>query len=198
MKPIPLFLILLNIPHLTTAQIAAVDSRAHLVTDSAASSITFSVRFMGLRRVFGEFHDFDGALDFDEANPGNSYASFSVAVASIDTDNNWRDDDLSQNWFEMDPYPTATFASDSIRRAGNDWTVFGKFQLKDVTRDIAVDVSLDRLPDGALQARGRFVIDRMIYGVDDDPTSNAFFDASKMIVGDNVTVVIDFVLKSEE
>lgn len=173
-----------------------------LVADTAASSIDFSVRFMGLSRVTGTFHQFAGTVLLNESDFEESAVEFSVSVGSIDTENHFRDDDLSQNWFEMAPYPESVFRSDSIRANGNGWIVHGPLTIKNVTRQIAIPVTVTQRRGAGrlhtLEVSGDFTIDRMVYGVDDDPTSNSFFDASKMIVGDNVKVILLLLLRVTE
>ena len=52
--------------------------------DKAHSEATFQVRYL-LTKVRGRFSDFDGTIQFDEANPENSSIDFTIQAASIDT-----------------------------------------------------------------------------------------------------------------
>lgn len=67
--------------------------------------------------VRGSFEDFEIDLAYDPEHPENSRVSAKIAVASVDTGNQKRDDHLrSADWFEAEKHPYMTFESTEVRR----------------------------------------------------------------------------------
>ena len=69
--------------------------------------------------VPGRFRDFDGVIRYDKQNPAASSVEFTVRAASIDTDNDDRDEHLrSKDFFDVEKYPTLTFTSAEVKAEG--------------------------------------------------------------------------------
>ena len=63
-----------------------------------------------MTRVRGRFTDFTGTVQFDEARPELSSASFEAGTGSIDTGTADRDQHLrSEDFFFVEKFPTLTF-----------------------------------------------------------------------------------------
>ena len=115
--------------------------------DPAASRAEFSVRmllmFLANITVKGGFSDVRGTLTGDERNPTNAQISVTIGAASLDTRNAARDKHLrSADFFEIDTYPTLTFASQRIEaldQLKGHYRVTGLLTI----RDVACEVSLD-------------------------------------------------------
>ena len=75
--------------------------------DKAHSEATFQVRYL-LTKVRGRFSDFDGTIQFDEANPENSSIDFTIQAASIDTNEADRDKHLRSEDFFTSSSSTAS------------------------------------------------------------------------------------------
>src|SRR5437868_6045643 len=83
--------------------------------DPVHSSVTFSVRHMGISNVPGRFSDVSGTILLDEKDLTKSSVTAVIKTASIDTNNPGRDKDLKgPNFFDTDKYPEATFRSTRI------------------------------------------------------------------------------------
>src|SRR4051812_50126375 len=79
--------------------------------DKAHSEATFQVRHL-ITKVRGRFSDFEGTIQFDEAQPDVSSVSFTIKTSSIDTSEADRDKHLrSADFFAVDEHPTITFTS---------------------------------------------------------------------------------------
>ena len=111
--------------------------------DKAHSEVTFQVRYL-LTRVRGRFSDFDGTIQFDEANPENSSIDFTIQAASIDTANAKRDEHLrTADFFNVQQYPEITFKSRGVKQTGpNAGEITGDFTMHGVTRAITLNVKL--------------------------------------------------------
>ena len=118
--------------------------------DSAHTQITFSAKHMMVTNVRGTFHEVDGTIELDEADPTRSHGEFRVAAASIDTNFGARDAHLkSADFFDAERYPWITFRSTAITPAGGDrYTVTGDLTIRDVTQPLSFDVELEGIVRG--------------------------------------------------
>ncbi|MBU6430491.1 MAG: YceI family protein, partial [Cyanobacteria bacterium REEB65] len=125
-----------------------------------------------------------------------------IGVASIDTHVAERDDHLrSADFFDADHYPTIHYRSKRIETLGGDrFRVIGDLTIRDKTREIALEGLYAgtpvRDPWGVLRtgfsARGS--IRRKEFGVNWDMA----LGTGGLLVGDEVTIVLDIELKREE
>lgn len=176
------FAALLALPVLAAAQ-------STWTLDQVHSNVGFEVRHL-LTDVGGEFHDFDGTIVYDAENPENSSVEVTVQAASIDTDNEKRDDHLrSEDFFAVEQYPTLSFKSTSVEDAGDGMlNVTGDFTIRGVTKRITIPVEVLGVMGDKAGFATEFVIDRQEYGVN----WNRALDQGGAILGDNVTVDLDF------
>jgi polyisoprenoid-binding protein YceI len=110
--------------------------------DSAHTEITFSVKHF-FTPVRGNFSDFEVDLNYDAENPANSSVSAQIAVASIDTGNQNRDDHLrSDDWFGAETHPYMTFHSTSVREGANGSLIAtGPLNIKGISHEVELTVS---------------------------------------------------------
>jgi polyisoprenoid-binding protein YceI len=165
--------------------------------DKSHSAVTFTVRHF-FTPVSGTFGDYDIELLFDPENLDESRINVTIAVNSVDTRNERRDQDLqSANFFEAETYPTITFTSSHIEAAGeNEFVAHGELTIRDVTTDIALpftllgvmDMSAAQTERTGRKARAGFAaetsLDRHDYGVGSGNW------AENTVVGANVDVSV--------
>jgi len=109
--------------------------------DKAHSKVGFSVIHMVVSETEGNFKDFDGKVVSKNADFDGADVDFTAKTASIDTDNENRDKHLkSPDFFEAEKYPDITFKG-VLSKAGGKYQLKGKLTLKDVTKDVAFDVT---------------------------------------------------------
>jgi|ERR1700756_684726 polyisoprenoid-binding protein YceI len=70
------------------------------VFDKRHSTMGFQIRHL-FEKIPGKFDDFDGKIQFDEANPENSSVDVTIKAASIDTGVEPRDKQLKSSDFSM-------------------------------------------------------------------------------------------------
>ena len=139
--------------------------------DASHSHIGFTVKHMGVSSVRGEFKEYTAELMVDEENLQNSSIVLKIGAASVDTDNQRRDDHLrSADFFEIETYPEIVFKSRKIAKQGEGYAVTGDLTIKDVTKEITFDLEINgpiKDPWGNLRvgAEADLVIDRQDYGV---------------------------------
>lgn len=110
--------------------------------DPVHSSVGFTVRHF-VSKVPGKFATFHGTITVDRDDLTHSATEATIEVASVDTGNKKRDDDLrSPNFFEIDRFPTMKFKSKSWRKTGEGtFDVVGDLTIKDVTKEVVLKVT---------------------------------------------------------
>ncbi len=116
--------------------------------DVAHTGINFSVRHF-FTPVQGTFDDYEVNLLFDRENPENSSVEVKIAVTSVNTGNEKRDNHLrSGDWFEAETYPYLTFKSTSIQRvSGDNFIATGELTIKETTREVELPITLLGISD---------------------------------------------------
>jgi polyisoprenoid-binding protein YceI len=173
------------------ATLLAVPSHAATSTwniDPFHANAQFEVRHLGISNVQGEFTKVSGTVTLDDSDIAKSSVDASIDVTSIDTRVSRRDDDLkSDGFFDATKFPTITFKSTKVQKAGEGkLTVTGDLTIKGVTKSVTLDVSGPTAPITAMggQRRGMSAttkINRQDFGVSKDPG----------MVGDDITIMID-------
>jgi polyisoprenoid-binding protein YceI len=168
--------------------------------DPVHSSIGFSARHLMVSKVRGHFKTFEARI-VTAQNPLGSSATATIDVASVDTGNETRDEDLrSERFFDAASHPTMTFRSTAIRRSGDDFIMDGELTVKGVTRPVSLTFEVNGFgPDpfggtrAGFSARGE--INRTDFGV----SFNAPVPGGVM-VSENIQVEIEAeaVLQKEE
>jgi polyisoprenoid-binding protein YceI len=161
--------------------------------DPAHSSVGFEVKHMMIATVRGQFREFEGTLEA-APDPSDSRARGSVKTASIDTGQPDRDAHLrSPDFFDAERYPEIRFASTRLTpRGGPHWKVAGELTIKDVTREVELDATVqgageDPWGNDRVGVAVRGTIDRTDFGL----TWQQALAAGGLLVGEQVTILID-------
>lgn len=160
--------------------------------DAVHSDVSFSVRHMMVSKVKGRFGSFTGSIVTAE-NPLASGVTAEIDLNSIDTNNSQRDEHIrSADFFEVEKYPTMTFASTSVEPAGDDFMVHGELTLKGITKNVALKVELNGIgpdPYGGIRAgfSATTEISRKEFGVDIDLP----MDGGGVVIGDKVSISME-------
>lgn len=98
--------------------------------DSSKSIITFKVSHMGFLKVKGSFSDYSGKLLFQDNQLIS--AKCSTKVASVDTNNEERDDTIKQEaYFDIVNYPYIEFQADAFFVKDNKRNLKGLLKIKE-------------------------------------------------------------------
>ena len=110
--------------------------------DPAHSQATFSVRHLVISNVRGEFGKLTGAAKFDDKDASKSSVEATIDTTTIDTRVAKRDEDLkSENFFDVAKYPTITFKSTKVEKAGKGkLKVTGDLTIHGVTKPVVLAV----------------------------------------------------------
>ena len=161
--------------------------------DVTHSRLGFVARHAMVTKVRGQFGAFTGTAHIDEANPVDSKVDLSIDVASIDSGTADRDGHLkSGDFFDAETYPTITFSSTDVKRAGSDWTITGDLTIKDVTKPVTIEFEQTgsaRDPFGNVRVgfEGETTINRKDWGL----TWNAALETGGVLVSDKIKLEFD-------
>lgn len=109
--------------------------------DTAHSGAVFKIRHL-INNVPGTIPSFTGTVAFDPANLEHSHAEAVFEVASINTNNDRRDDHLrNEDFFEVETYPTLHFRSTRFEAGEeeNHYRIIGDLTIREITREVTLD-----------------------------------------------------------
>ena len=161
--------------------------------DKAHSEAIFQVRHL-VTKVRGRFTDFEGTIDYNEANPEQSSVNFTIQATSIDTAEPDRDKHLrTADFFDVEQFPTITFHSKRItRRGGENFDVTGDLTMHGVTKEIVLPVAhMGKAKDPWGGERVGFEAETTLNRKDFGLNWNAMLEAGGFLVGDEVKVSLE-------
>jgi polyisoprenoid-binding protein YceI len=161
--------------------------------DKAHSEAIFQVRHL-VTKVRGRFTDFEGTIEYNEANPEQSSVNFTIQATSIDTAEPDRDKHLrTPDFFHVEQYPTITFHSKRIsRRGGDTFDVTGDLTMHGVTKEIVLPVAhMGKAKDPWGGERVGFEAETTLNRKDYGLNWNAMLEAGGFLVGDEVKVSLE-------
>lgn len=168
--------------------------------DAAHSSAQFSVRHMMVSTVRGQFQKISGTVSLDDRDLTRSKVEVTIDAASIDTRDAKRDGHLkSPDFFDVAKYPTITFRSTKVEKAGDGYKLTGDLTLHGITRPIVLSVAgvtaPQKNPWGKLvrgaSATGK--LNRKDFGL----TWNKALESGGVLVGEEVELQIDVELAAK-
>jgi polyisoprenoid-binding protein YceI len=163
--------------------------------DAAHSEADFSIKHMSISTVHGSFRGLSGVIKYDPANPAKSGVEASIDVTSVDTGVAPRDTHLkSPDFFDTAKFPTMTFKSTSVSKAGDHYDVVGDLTLHGVTKQVVLkleDLGKEETGmDGKSVHRGfsaTTTINRRDFGL----TWNGTLKSGDSVLGDDVKIELD-------
>jgi len=157
--------------------------------DPAHSEADFTVTHLSISKVHGTFRGVSGLLKFDPADLSKSSVEASIDVATVDTGIAARDTHIkSDAFFDVAKFPTMTFKSTSVVKAGDHYDVKGNLTMHGVTKPVVLkleepskeQMGMDKKPHRGFTATT--VVNRKDFGVSYGPDS---------VVSDEVKIEID-------
>lgn len=133
------------------------------------SVIQFAYQQMGVK-MDGRFRQFGSRLSFDPARPAAAQAQFEVDLASVDAGSPDADQEVAgKAWFNTRAFPTARFASTSIKAlGGNRYEVSGLLTIKGKSQDIVFPATFT--PQGNTAVfDGGFTLRRADFSIGEGP-----------------------------
>ena len=130
------------------------------------SAIGFEIKNFGFNTK-GSFSSLEGTITWDPKDPGKAAFDVSIGAATINTDNNMRDEHLRKDsYFDVEKYPRIRMVSTSISgpdKSGH-YTFNGKLTIKSTTKDISFPFIATPMVDDYI-FKGEFTINRKDFDV---------------------------------
>lgn len=160
--------------------------------DPTHSEVNFKVKHLVISTVSGHFRSFDGTVESnDDSDFESAKVAFSIDSASIDTNQQQRDDHLrSGDFFDAENYPSISFVSTSVKQVGNDeFIITGDLTVKDETKKIELNAEYG---GSVTDAYGNFKVGFEVSGKvnrkDFGLVWNAVTEAGSVVVGDRINI----------
>jgi polyisoprenoid-binding protein YceI len=166
--------------------------------DSAHSHVSFTVRHLVISNVRGDFAKTTGTVTLDEKDVTKSSVEATIDVNTIDTREPKRDEHLkSPDFFDAAKYPTITFKSTKVEKAGKDGLkVTGDLTMHGVTKPVVLNVTgpTDEIKDPwGMTRRGvsaKAKLNRNDYGV----SYSKVIEGGGAMVGNEISVELELEL----
>jgi polyisoprenoid-binding protein YceI len=163
--------------------------------DPVHSVAEFKVKHMMISNVKGQFTNLKGSLTRHEGDATRSQVEATIDATSINTRDPQRDAHLkSADFLEAEKFPTLTFKSTQISRAGDgELKVAGDLTIHGITRNVVFHVEGPTAPGKDPWGNTRIglsattKINRKDFGL----TWNAALETGGILVGDEVTITLD-------
>lgn len=157
--------------------------------DKAHSKISFNVIHMAISEVEGEFTDFDAMVSSKSDDFHNADVEFTAKVASIDTENERRDNHLrSDDFFSAEKFPEIKFKGKLVKE-GEGYKLKGDFTMKDVTKPVTFDVVYGGTIDTGRGLKAGFRVSGKINRQDYNVKWDNKLGSGEMVVSDDVDIV---------
>ena len=163
--------------------------------DPDHSNLGFKIRHLMVSNVKGSFNKHTGTVEVNEKDITKSKVEVSIETASINTNVQKRDDDLrSANFFDVAKYPTMTFVSKKVAKAGKGkLKVTGDLTIHGVTKEVVLNVegpsAESKDPWGNIRrgASATTTINRKDFGL----TWNKALETGGVLVGEEVNISLE-------
>ena len=161
--------------------------------DKSHTNVGFQVTHMVITKVNGQFNDYDVQFTFDPKNLETFKVEATIKVASVDTDNEKRDEHLrSADFFDAEKYPDMVFKSTKAVKTEEGYTAIGTLTMKDVTREVELPFTLTGPVKGPWgNTRYGIAAKTTINRKDFNVLWNKTMDAGGLVVSDDVDIIIN-------
>ena len=162
--------------------------------DPTHSEIQFKVKHLVISTVTGSFKQFEGTVETDGEDFSTAQIQFAADVASLDTNQEQRDQHLrSADFFDAEAHPKLTFVSTGVEKTGGDtYRITGDMTIKGVTKPVVLTAEYGgSMVDFYGNNKAGFEINGKINRKDFGLTWHAVTEAGGVVVADEVKLVIN-------
>jgi polyisoprenoid-binding protein YceI len=167
------------------------------IVDKGHSNVKFSVTHMVVAETEGYFKIFDGSMESSKPDYSDAKIAFIVDVASVNTDNEKRDQHLKgDDFFNAEKFPQMKFESTSFQPQGNNkYKLNGNLTIRDVTKPITFDVTyggeLKTTRGSTIGFKAAGTINRFDYNL----KWNRATETGGLVVGKDVEIIVKLEMK---
>jgi polyisoprenoid-binding protein YceI len=181
----------MKIKLLALATVLALGSQAETFTiDSGHAEIGFSIKHMMVSNTKGQFNTFEGTIDFDTESKKLTSIQGSIDAASIDTNNEKRDEHLrNADFFDVSKFPKMTFKSTAVKSTGDtSYEVTGTLNVLGIDRNVVLPITINGPVDDPwgfkrIGVESETVLNRRDLGITNSPAA---------MIGDEVKIDLQF------
>ena len=163
------------------------------VIDNSHTSVIFGISHLGYSYTYGRFNEVKGGYVLDRENPEASQFQININAASIDTNDEKRDQHLkSPDFFNVKQFPQISFQStgitvDETEDGKTYYHIAGKLTIHGVTRDVTLRT--EKLDEG----KGPYGAYRSGF-IHQSKINRSDFGMTNMIpmIGDEVAITVSF------
>ena len=166
---------------------------AEFNADHPHTNVGFRVTHMVIAKVSGSFNQFEATLHYDADDLSSFSLTATIQTASIDTNNQRRDNHLrSSDFFDAQNHPTITFESTELAMTEDGYVVHGDLTIRGITQAIELLISIAGPISGPggvvlIGLEGRTTINRHDFNV----SWSATMDNGGLVVANDVRLEID-------
>ena len=190
------FLVLLGLAAVLAAQPLFA---AKFKVDHPHTNIGFSVKHMVVAKTTGSFNDFTASLELDPADLSSFKVMATIQAASIDTNNDQRDNHLrSADFLDVANHPTITFVSSSLSTMDGKHVLHGDLTIRGVTQSVEIPLELVgpvmAMGNTVVGFAGTLTINRHDFGV----SWSRSLDNGGLVVAEEVNIEVngEFIMES--
>ncbi|EQB0018715.1 YceI family protein [Campylobacter jejuni] len=118
--------------------------------DKTHTDVGFKIKHLQISNVKGNFKDYSAVIDFDPASAEFKKLEAIVKIASVNTENQTRDNHLQQDdFFKAKKYPDMTFVMKKYEKIDNEkGKMTGTLTIAGVSKDIVLDTEIGGVAKG--------------------------------------------------
>ncbi|WP_299676807.1 YceI family protein [uncultured Tenacibaculum sp.] len=155
-----------------------------LIQDVSKTTVVFKIKYFGsyVDALFTKV-DIDG--NFDQKDLESSFLNATIDVNSFDTNNSYRDEILSKDYFDVKNHPTITLKSTEIEKVAiNLYNLKADLNIKGITKSVTLPLIVSE-NGNKISIKSGFTIDRLDYKVG----KSSFLLSRKVITNVNFLAV---------
>ena len=161
--------------------------------DESHTHVGFLVKHLMITNVNGEFKTYNAEIDFDAKTKTFNKLNAVIDTASIDTDNQKRDDHLkSEDFFASEKFPKMTFQMTSYKVDGDEGIATGNLTIRGITKEVKLKVEdIGTVKDFKNVNRVGFTLKGKINRMDYDLKWNKALEAGGVAVAEEVKLIVE-------
>ena len=158
--------------------------------DKNHSKVGFSIAHMAVSEVEGKFNDFDGTVTSKSDDFHGAQVEFTSKTASIDTDNERRDNHLkSPDFFDAEKFHETKFKGTLVKDGGK-YKLKGDLTMHGVTKPVEFDVTYGGTINHGKGTKAGFKLTGKINRQDYGLTWANKVPTGELVVGDEVELIV--------
>lgn len=168
--------------------------------DDSHSNVTFEVDHMVVSTVTGKFQEFEGDIKADKADFSDAKVSFTIKAATVNTNNEKRDNHLrNEDFFNVDTYPEITFIGKKLTpESGKKYKLVGDLTMHGVTKEVELEVKFNgTVKDPWGNTRAGFKVSGELNRADYGLVYNSALEAGGVLIGEEVEIQVNLELVKE-